>query len=62
MTNINDLKDALKGTLEEKGVLNEIRARMRSAIFSVLDNDDKQKPSLSSENLIINEIIRDYLK
>lgn len=62
MTNINELKDALKETLEEKGVLNEIRARMRSAIFSALDNDDKPKPKLSDENLIINEMIREYLK
>jgi len=55
MTNINELKDALKETLEEKGVLNEIRARMRSAIFSALDNDDKPKPKISDENLLINE-------
>ena len=35
---------------------------MRSAIFSALDNDDKPKPKLSDENLIINEMIREYLK
>jgi len=62
MTNINELKDALKDTLEEKGVLNEIRAMMRSAIYSSLENDDKKKPNLTDENLLINELIKEYMR
>ena len=50
---------------EQKIEINSVAAES-AEIFAfadtVLDNDDKQKPSLSSENLIINEIIRDYLK
>ena len=34
MTNVNELKDALKDTLEEKGILNEIRALMSKSIFA----------------------------
>lgn len=61
MTNINELKDALKETLEEKGVLNQIRAMMRKSIFEAIETDDKPKPKLTDENLIINELIREYM-
>ena len=62
MTNVNELKEALKETLEERGELNKIRAMMRAAIFESIETDDKPKPKLSDENLIINELIREYLK
>jgi lisH domain-containing protein FOPNL len=62
MTNVNELKEALKETLEEKGELNKIRAMMRAAIFDAIETDDKPKPRLSDENLLINEMIREYLK
>jgi lisH domain-containing protein FOPNL len=62
MSNINELKDALKETLESRGKLNEIRAMLRSSIFEAIETDDKPKPKLSDENLIINELIREYLK
>ena len=62
MTNVNELKDALKETLEERGVLNQIRALMRQSIFEAIESsDDKPKPKLTDENLIINELIREYL-
>jgi lisH domain-containing protein FOPNL len=62
MSNINELKDALKETLESRGKLNEIRAMLRSSIFEAIETDDKPKPKLTDENLIINELIREYLK
>ena len=62
MANVNELKSALKETLEEQGILNEIRARLRASIFSVIETDDKPKPKISDENLLINELIREYLK
>ena len=61
MANVNELKEALKDTLEEKGVLNEVRAMMRQAIFQAIESDDKPKPKLSDENLIMNELIREYM-
>ncbi len=61
MTSIDDLKNALKETLEEKGVLNQIRAIMRESIFEAIKNDDKPIAKLSNENLIINELIKEYL-
>lgn len=61
MSNIDDLKDVLKQTLEDRGVLSEIRAKIRSEIFNTLNDKPKSKPELSNENLIINELIREYL-
>ena len=61
MTTVEELKNALKETLEQKGVLNEIRARMRQSIFEAIESDDKPQPKLSNENLIINALIKEYL-
>ena len=61
MTTVEDLKNALKETLEQKGVLNEIRAKMRQSIFEAIESDDKPQPKLSNENLIINTLIKEYL-
>lgn len=61
MTNVNELKDALKDTLEENGTLSKIRAMMRESIFNVIESHEKPKPKLSDENLLINEMIREYL-
>ena len=61
MTSVDELKNALKETLEQKGVLNQIRAIMRQSIFEAIESDDKPQPKLSNENLIINELIKEYL-
>lgn len=64
MDSINELKDVLKETLEERGILNEIRAKVRAEIFNSLNDQPKEKSKekqLSNENLIINELIREYL-
>jgi lisH domain-containing protein FOPNL len=61
MTTVEELKNALKETLEQKGVLNEIRAKMRQSIFEAIESDDKPQPKLSNENLIINALIKEYL-
>jgi lisH domain-containing protein FOPNL len=54
---------ALKQTLESRGSLNSVRARIRSEIYSAIDddNDSLQKPKLSNTNILLNEIIREYL-
>ncbi|KDO18979.1 hypothetical protein SPRG_14816 [Saprolegnia parasitica CBS 223.65] len=58
---LGDLKDALKETLEARGSLGPIKARLRAEIFQALD-EGGVKPKLSNENLIINELIREYLE
>ena len=61
MTSVDDLKNVLRETLEQRGVLNQIKAKMRQEIFEAIDNDDNPKPEISKENLLINELIKDYL-
>lgn len=51
----------LKETLENRGVLGQIRARVRAEVFGALDDQSEPRPSLSNENLLINELIREYL-
>lgn len=55
---------ALLHTLAAKGSLGQIKARIRSEIFSALDQADEDpssKPPLSNTNLLINELIREYM-
>ena len=61
MTSVEELKNALKETLEQKGVLNKIRGIMRQSIFEAIESEDKAQPKISNENLIINELIKEYL-
>ena len=58
MTSVEELKNALKETLEQRGVLNQIKAIMRQEIYDSIEKDDNPKPELSQENLLINELIK----
>ena len=62
MASLDDLKSVLRETLEQKGVLNEVKAKIRAEIFTALDSENTGKPPLSNENMIINEMIREYLE
>ncbi|KAK2919355.1 lisH domain-containing protein FOPNL [Channa argus] len=62
MATITELKFAVKETLESRGVLGQLRARMRAEVFSALDDQRESRPPLSHENLLINELIREYLE
>lgn len=62
MASLEELKNVLKETLEQKGTLNDIKARIRAEIFTALDSDTAGKPKLSDENMMINEMIREYLE
>ncbi|ETO81565.1 hypothetical protein, variant [Phytophthora nicotianae P1976] len=59
---LSDLKEVLKDTLAARGSLDQIKARIRAEIFAALDDQDVPKPRLSNENLIINELIREYFE
>ncbi|XP_071813008.1 centrosomal protein 20-like isoform X3 [Apostichopus japonicus] len=52
----------LKETLENRGVMGQMRARMRAEVFHSLDDQLESRPTLSSENMLINELIREYLE
>ncbi len=57
---LSELKNVLKETLEARGSLGQIKARIRAEIFAALDDQDVPKPKLSNENIILNELIREY--
>jgi len=61
MATIEEMKNVLKDTLEERGILAELRARLRAEIFNSLNDKPANKPTVSQENLIINELIKEYL-
>jgi lisH domain-containing protein FOPNL len=61
MATINELKEVLKEHLESTGTLNEIRSRMRAEIFNTINNKNPEKAPLSKQNLLMNELIREYL-
>lgn len=58
--NVNLL--AVRETLESRGVLGQLKARIRAEVFSALDDQREPRPPLSHENLLINELIREYLE
>ena len=62
MASLDDLKSVLRETLEQKGVLNDVKAKIRAEIFTALDAENTNRPQLSNENMIINEMIREYLE
>lgn len=53
---------ALKETLEKKGALGQIKARIRTEVFKALDDQNEPRPPLTRENFLINELIREYLR
>ena len=63
MASLEDLKNVLRETLEQKGALNKVKAQIRAEIFTALDAENNQgKPQLPQENILINELIREYLE
>ena len=63
MASLEDLKNVLRETLEQKGTLNKVKAEIRAEIFTALDADNTQgKPPVPQENILINELIREYLE
>ncbi|XP_045141933.1 centrosomal protein 20 isoform X1 [Echinops telfairi] len=62
MATVAELKAVLKDTLEKKGVLGHLKARIRAEVFKALDDEREPRPPLSHENLLINELIREYLE
>ncbi|XP_028299600.1 centrosomal protein 20 [Gouania willdenowi] len=62
MATMTELKCAVRDTLESRGVLAQLKARIRAEVFSALNEQREPRPPLSHENLLINELIREYLE
>ena len=59
---LGELSQALKETLQYKGVLHDLKASLRAEVFSCLEAEEIVPPTLPNENLLINEIILEYLQ
>eukprot|EP00820_Chromera_velia_P018013 Cvel_6720.t1-p1 / transcript=Cvel_6720.t1 / gene=Cvel_6720 / organism=Chromera_velia_CCMP2878 / gene_product=LisH domain-containing protein FOPNL, putative / transcript_product=LisH domain-containing protein FOPNL, putative / location=Cvel_scaffold335:97012-97809(+) / protein_length=75 / sequence_SO=supercontig / SO=protein_coding / is_pseudo=false len=62
MATFGDLTDALVEALRRRGVLGKIQAMIRAEIFHALDEQDLSPPAVIYENLVINELFREYLE
>ena len=60
MASLEELKNVIKETLDKKGTLSKIKAQIRAEIFTSLETEAVPKPKLSNENILINELIREY--
>jgi lisH domain-containing protein FOPNL len=60
---VEELKDVLRETLENRGALGNVRAHLRAEVSNALEDrsGSVKRPELSDENLVINELIREYL-
>lgn len=61
MASLEELKAAVRDALDSRGVLDELRAAVRSEVFRTLDEGDVAKPKPDGDTWIINELIREYL-
>ncbi|BBN12588.1 lisH domain-containing protein FOPNL [Marchantia polymorpha subsp. ruderalis] len=57
------LAAALKKTLEKRGALGGMKAKIRAELYKVIDHSDDEPRSktLSDRDFIMNELVRDYL-
>jgi hypothetical protein len=42
-------------------VIDKLKAKLRAEIFTVLEDPTLEKPKIPHENLLINELIKEYL-
>ena len=42
--------------------MNEMRSKMRAELYHLLEDNIIEKPQVSQENLLLNELIREYME
>ena len=52
----------LNEALENRGIASEVKAKLRAEVYNILEDNASPKPSVSQENLLINELIREYME
>ncbi|KIZ07015.1 hypothetical protein MNEG_0942 [Monoraphidium neglectum] len=61
-SSVAELKDALKDAMERNGGLRKLQAHARAEAYRALSAaEDALRPEPSSETLLVNELIREYL-
>eukprot|EP01036_Dinobryon_divergens_P038821 gene38821-51031_t len=57
----DDLKDALRRKLDSKGVLKEIKARIRAEVFNAIEDKSITMPEKPPEVYLASELIKEFL-
>lgn len=61
MASTAELKAAVTNSLENSGKLEQLRAKVRAGIYEALESPQDAALPLSRDNLVINELFREYL-
>ena len=46
---------------DRRGILDQLRANVRSEVLLAMEDTEEPPPQMPDENIVINELIRDYL-
>ena len=64
-TSEKEFAEAVKESLAERGVLNKLSGEIRTEVLQILKNEEKSDPERqvlkTTENFVINELIKEYL-
>ena len=63
-SSIDDLRSALRESLQQRGVLGRVRAQLRSEIFHTIDAGADASPPRAdpaASTLVVEELVREYL-
>lgn len=52
----------MKAALENRGILRDVRARLRAEVFRSLDDSSLERPPLSHANLLLNSLLSEYFQ
>ena len=52
----------VKKSLEQRGVLDQLKARIRAEVYSAIEHPEECRQIVGKENILINELIREYLE
>eukprot|EP00040_Diaphanoeca_grandis_P027573 m.157160 g.157160 ORF g.157160 m.157160 type:complete len:118 (-) comp31042_c2_seq3:659-1012(-) len=61
MATASELQQAIKKSLEQSGKLESLRSQIRADVYQTINDETIQPPKMSNENVLINELIREYL-
>ncbi|XP_076447338.1 centrosomal protein 20-like [Babylonia areolata] len=62
MASVGELTEVVKKNLEQRGVLNQVKARIRAEVYNAIERPAEGRPIITNENILINELIREYLE
>nr|ACO12797.1 LisH domain-containing protein C16orf63 homolog [Lepeophtheirus salmonis] len=61
MASEEELRDSIRQSLDERGVLSDIKSRLRLEILKSLNEEpEKEVKEESEDNFLINELIKEY--